>query len=475
MPERGKGWAKPDRRGVTLGFVKIAIASFLNMGLGSMIVPGTALGKPRAGGQGLLSAPPRFIAPGEEETHALTYMAFASDQDDIWTEPSARNAGLSWIRNDLMDVAKAIGTTEPVEMLVLNEADMEIARHVLETPSRQNPLIHQRYITRAPGAGGIELVHMPDGFNDYWMRDTAPVFARKADAPEERVAIGFNFNGWGNSNSRSRYAPASSNRTKAAHFFQPYERDQRVADLLARRHGCALVRSALTMEGGALELDGEGTAILTESSVLHVNRNPHLFDVERHGRTVTKAVLRPTAKAEVEAELLTLLGVSKVIWLSGTAVFPEVGVEEETDITNGHVDFYAKFLAPGIVAYALDTHDATGERALTLRHERQLNGQTDSSGRELKLVPLVAPQSYGHGLSRRQKENFAAGYINFYLCNGAIILPMFGDRAADAAARDAIAPHAFGRDIVQVDITAIGSGGGGLHCATMQVPAARAR
>lgn len=243
-----------------------------------------------------------------------------------------------------------------------------------------------------------------------------------------------------------------------------------MARLIAERHGSTLVNSALTLEGGAPELDGEGTAILTASSILHVNRNPQLFDIETTGRAITKAALRPTAEVEAEAELFRLLGVSKVIWLSGTAVFPEIDVDEETDITKGHVDFYAKFLAPGIVAYALDTHDATGVRDLTMRHQRELQGQVDASGRELKLVPLVPPQSYGHGLSRRQKENFAAGYINFYLCNGAIILPMFGDREADAAARDAIAPYRSGREIVQVDITAIGSGGGGLHCSTMQVP-----
>ena len=75
------------------------------------------------------------------------------------------------------------------------------------------------------------------------------------------------------------------------------------------------------------------------------------------------------------------------------------------------------------------------------------------------------------GLSADQKENFAAGYINCYLCNGAVILPRFGDRAADAAAADAVAPHVGNRVVVQVDITGIGSGGGGLHCATSQVPA----
>lgn len=458
------------RRNMTVGLAKLAAFSLLGAGPGSVALSGYVAGNPQNGGRIARSASPRFIAPGEEERHALTYMAFASGRDDIWTEPSGSNAGLSWVRRDLVDVAKAIGATEPVVMLVLGEEERAIARQLLETPSKRNPVIHQRYEGRASGIGGVELVLVPDGFNDYWMRDTAPVFAKSADAPDQQVAIGFNFNGWGNANSKSRYAPRGSNRTKPAHFYQPFEKDQQVAALIAQRQGCELVKSTLTLEGGALELDGQGTAIVTASSILHVNRNPQLFDVEMDGRTVASATLRPNAKAEVEEELFRLLGVTKVIWLTGTAVFPDIGAEDETDITNGHVDFYAKFLAPGIVAYALDTHDATGEHDLTMRHQQALQGQTDASGRALKLVPLVAPQSYGQGLSTRQKENFAAGYINFYICNGAIILPMFGDMAADAAALNAIAPHAAGRDIVQVDITAIGSGGGGLHCSTMQVP-----
>ncbi|MFZ1679579.1 MAG: agmatine deiminase family protein, partial [Rhizobiaceae bacterium] len=412
-----------------------------------------------------------LLVPGEEHAHLATYMAFASDADGIWTEPSRDNAGLARVRADLIDVAKAIGTGERVIMLVLSDAEKAIAEQLMRAASASNPDIHDGYARRREGTGGVEFVVVPDGFNDYWTRDTAPVFARDMDNPGRLAAISFNFNGWGNANSRSREAPRASNGTKAAAFYQPFENDRKLAGLIAARHDAELIASTLTLEGGALELDGEGTAILTASSVLHVNRNPHLFDLSFAGPKVTGAVLKPTAKATVEAELGRVLGVTKVIWLTGTDIFPGIDVDEESDITNGHVDFYAKFVAPGVVAYALDSHDSTGEREITLRHRRELEGQTDAAGRELTLVPLVPPEDYGLDLTERQAANFAAGYINFYICNGAIILPKFGDEAADRAAAAALAPYRGQRTIVQVDITGIGSGGGGLHCATMQVPA----
>lgn len=420
---------------------------------------------------GHAAASPKLVAPSEEHPHAATYMAFASDVDGIWTQPSSENAGLARVRADLIDVAKAIGTYEPVKMFVLSDADKATAQALLNQASKANPDIHQRYRSAAAGVGGVELIVSPNGFNDYWTRDTAPVFAKDTANGNQLTAVQFNFNGWGNANSQSPDAPANSNQTKTAVFYQPYANDQKIAAAIAARHSAKLVRSSLTLEGGALEWDGEGCAIITASSVLHPNRNPQLFDLGTSGKQVTAARLKPTAKATVEAELKRVLGVRKVIWLTGTAVFPAVDVDEETDITNGHVDFYAKFLAPGVVAYAFDPHDATGEKTITARHKQELTGQTDAKGRPLKLVPLLTPDNYGAGLSRSQKANFAAGYINFYTCNGAIILAKFGDAEADAAAVAALAPYQGKRAIVQVDITGIGSGGGGLHCATSQVPA----
>ncbi|WP_322023911.1 agmatine deiminase family protein [Burkholderia sp. BCC1977] len=435
-----------------------------------------------------------YRLPAEDAPHASTYMAFASGADGIWTPvaPQGTDAGIDRVRADLMDVAKAIGATEPVDMLVL-PVDLDAARALLASASAANPDLHARYAARAAGTGGINLVSLADGFDDFWVRDTGCLFVRDTANGNALNAVGFNFNGWGNANtdgvglSAGATIPpqvtATSNRSKAGRFFQPFGRDSAVAGWMARTRGANLIRSTLTLEGGAIEFDGDATAILTESAVLHVNRNPQLFDIPNG--VVARATLLPTARDTVLAELRRTLGVRKIIWLPGTATYPggsgvggAGGVATpagESDITNGHVDFHARFLAPGVVACCHDVSNSTGERALTDANRQRLAGQTDANGRPLQIVELVPPVDFGTSagtrLNERQMSHFAAGYLNFYTCNGAIVMPKFNDSAADAAAIAAIRPYAGSRAIVQVDILGIASGGGGIHCATREVPA----
>ncbi len=432
-----------------------------------------------------------YRLPAEDAPHASTYMAFASGTDGIWMPvgPQSTDAGIDRVRADLMDVAKAIGATEPVDMLVL-PADLDAARALLSTASVANPDLHARYAARPAGTGGINLVPVADGFNDFWVRDTGCLFVRDTANGNALNAVGFNFNGWGNANTDGVGAVAvpsqimaASNRSKAGKFFQPFGRDNAVAGWMAQTKGVSLTRSTLTLEGGAIEFDGDGTAILTESSVLHVNRNPQLFNMPNG--SIAGATLLPTARDTVLAELQRTLGVRKIIWLPGTATYPggtgtggaggAATAAAESDITNGHVDFYARFLAPGVVACCYDASNSTGERALTDANRQRLAGQTDANGRPLKIVELVPPANFGTSagtsLSERQMSHFAAGYINFYTCNGAIVMPKFNDAAADAAAVAAIRPYAGNRVIVQVDILGIASGGGGIHCSTREVPA----
>ncbi len=440
-----------------------------------------------------------YLMPAEDAPHAATYMAFASAEAGIWTPvtSSSTNAGIDRVQSDLMDVAKAVGAYEPVSMLVL-PSDLAIARRLLAAPSDANPDLHAKYQARPAGTGGVTLVPLADGFDDFWTRDTGCVFVKAREQGGAAHAVDFNFNGWGNANTdglistggrlrRTSDVPgaalAGSNRSKAGVFYQPFANDRRLAAWMAARHGAPLIRSTLTLEGGAIEADGEGTAILTESSVLHVNRNPQLFRIP--GGDVSRATLLPTARDTVRLELQRTLGIDKIIWLPGTAIYPRgcgagaapgaASPDAETDITNGHADFYAKFIAPGVVAYASDPANATGERALMRENLKHLTGQTDAAGRTLRLVELAAPADYGMSgdveLNRSQMSNFAAGYINFYQCNGAFVVPKFNDRAADAAAVRALQPYTGGRAIVQVDILGIASGGGGLHCATREVPA----
>lgn len=331
--------------------------------------------------------------PDEGEPHAATWMAFGPSAK-IW------GGGLrTAAQQNLAEIAKAIAAHEPVNMLV-RKAEHELAARLCGPT--------------------VKLVVQP--IDDLWMRDTGPVFVTNAAG---RVAgIDFNFNGWGNK--------------------QGHADDAKVAAFVAANADTARIETRLVLEGGGIEVDGEGTAIITESCVLNPNRNPRL------------------SKAACERELFRLLGLEKIIWLPGIAGM---------DITDGHTDFYARFAGPGVVVAGLDNDPESFDYAVTRRHLEILRKETDAKGRRLKVVTLPGPDTIREAYEGR---DFAAGYINFYVCNGAVIAPEFGDRAADRHTRDVLTDLFPGRAVIQLNIDGIAAGGGGIHCTTQQQPKARA-
>lgn len=331
-----------------------------------------------------------YRMPDEGEGHAATWMAFGPSLE-VWG-----TGLLPVVRRDLARVAQAIAAHEPVRMLTRAE-DMALAAKLCGPK--------------------VELVEQP--LDDLWIRDSGPVFVKgEGGAP---AAVDFNFNGWGGK--------------------QAHRRDAKVAAAVAAKSGAPAVRTSLVLEGGGIEVDGEGTAIITESCVLNPNRNPGW------------------SKARCERELRRLLGVNKVIWLPGIA---------GRDITDGHTDFYARFARPGVVVAGLDTDPQSYDYAVTRRHLTLLRQARDARGRQLEVVVLpgperVRPEYEGHEM--------AAGYINFYVCNGAVIAPEFGDAKADRNAGAALRELFPQREVVQLNIDGIAAGGGGIHCATQQQPA----
>ncbi|MBR0896188.1 agmatine deiminase family protein [Bradyrhizobium tropiciagri] len=327
--------------------------------------------------------------PDEGAPHAATWMAFGASAA-IWGGKL-----LPVARDNLATIAKTIAAYERVNMLV-REEDREIAARLCG-PS-------------------VSLVIRP--VDDIWMRDTGPVFVK--DPSGQLGAVGFNFNGWGNK--------------------QRHALDAGVAEYVARAATAAFIKARLVLEGGGIEVDGEGTAIITESCVLNPNRNPDV------------------SKEQCEAELSRLLGLEKIIWLPGIA---------GKDITDGHTDFYARFASPGVVVAGLEQDTSSFDHAVTKRHLEILRGAVDAKGRRLEVVMLQGPSTVRpkHG-----SKDFAAGYINFYVCNGAVITPEFGDATADGNARDKLRDLYPDREIIQLNIDGIAAGGGGIHCTTQQQP-----
>jgi agmatine deiminase len=198
----------------------------------------------------------------------------------------------------------------------------------------------------------------------------------------------------------------------------------------------------MILEGGAITVDGEGTLITTEQCLLHPNRNPGM------------------SREEIEAELISTLGVTKVVWL------PYGGLlDTETD---GHVDGVCAFVAPGKVVLQLPADPAHPDYVRMRANRAVLEHSTDAQGRPFEIVDL--PQAAFVEVAGKPIE---VGYLNFYLANGGVIVPV-ADHPEDEGALAVLAAACPGRKVVGVRARVIAYGGGGVHCITQQVPAARA-
>jgi agmatine deiminase len=250
-------------------------------------------------------------------------------------------------------------------------------------------------------------------FGDIWLRDTGPIFAKDK---RKAVALGFQFNGWG-----GKYV---------------LDGDANVAERVAEEAGVTFRPNHFVLEGGAIEMDGEGTLLTTRQCLLNPNRNAD-WD-----------------QAKAEAALKDALGVEKVLWLDeGLA----------NDHTDGHIDNLARFVAPGVVVcqapYKKDPNAAVLDRIF-----EALMQMTDAKDRRLTVHRIPSP-----GLVLGEDdEAVPASHMNFIIGVKTVVLPIYSD-SADEAVR-ALAPLFPGRKVVGLSSNAILTGGGSFHCITQQEP-----
>ncbi|MEM7438495.1 MAG: agmatine deiminase family protein [Pseudomonadota bacterium] len=278
----------------------------------------------------------------------------------------------------------------------------------------------QHDIARAACGDKVDLVAIPT--DDMWARDSGPVFVSGPNG--EKAGVTFNFNAWGGK------------------WDQPL--DAKLSERILTHCGVREIKATVVGEGGGFEYDGEGTLLLTESCWVNENRNP--------GKS----------RDDIESELRRVLGVEQVIWLQGVAD------EEETD---GHIDGYVRYIRPGVVMMSgidgvnvpSDT-DTIWEEDYRDARER-LSKARDAAGRPFEIVELPWATK-----SRSDDPRFFTSYANFYVGNGAVYSPHFGDDAADARAEETLAQLFPGRRIVMLDVDRIYENGGGIHCVTQQEP-----
>jgi agmatine deiminase len=270
---------------------------------------------------------------------------------------------------------------------------------------------------RSACGAGVEIVELP--IDDSWLRDSGPIYVDNRDDPSgasasgrRRTAVHFGFNAWGEK-------------------FTPWEKDAAVGGLIAERLGDQVLRAPLVLEGGSVISDGAGTILTTEQCLLHPSRNPSL------------------SREQIEALLGEYLGATSVVWLGQ-------GLVEDRD-TDGHVDLIAAYTGAGrallqTVPEDNPNFDNCQENLARLR-------AAGTSVVEIPHLPYVEVAG----------ESIAASYMNLYVCNGAVIVPVTG-ADSDADALRIIGAEFPGREVVPVPGAVIAYGGGGPHCITQQVP-----
>jgi agmatine deiminase len=354
-----------------------------------------------------------YRMPGEFEPHAGCWM--------IWPErPDNWRLGAKLAQAAFAAVATAISAGEPVTVAV-SAAQFANARQRL--PAR------------------VRLVEIST--NDAWMRDVGPTFI--VNDRGARRGVDWQFNAWGGLDGG---------------LYSPWDLDDAVARKVLEIEGCDRYRTDFVLEGGSIHVDGQGTCITTEECLLNRNRNPHL------------------ERDEIEARLRAYLGVETVIWL-GRGVY--------RDETDGHVDNLCCFTKPGEVVLTWTDNRRDPQYEISREAYERLREARDARGRRLRIHKLQQPgplhmtaaEAAGIDASdiaqtREAGMRLAGSYVNFYIANRYVVVPLL-DGKRDGAAMRKIGSLFPTRKVVGVPAREILLGGGNIHCITQQVPRAAAR
>ncbi len=252
--------------------------------------------------------------------------------------------------------------------------------------------------------------------NDSWIRDYGPIFVIRADG--RQLALDWKFNSWGEK-------------------YGPHELDDVIPRRLAARYGFECIEVPLVLEGGSIDINGAGSLLTTKSCLLNPNRNP---DVSRQ---------------DIEEYLRVYLGVSNILWL---------GDGIAGDDTDGHVDDLARFVSRDTIVTVIE-HDRADDNYRPLAENlKRLRAMRDQDGKPFMIETLPMPPALYH-----EGQRLPASYANFYIANGAVMVPTFGC-PTDAQALTMLARLFPARKVLGLPCLDLVWGLGTIHCLSQQHP-----
>ncbi len=336
-----------------------------------------------------------FRMPAEWEPHSGTWLTWPHNLE-TWNE-----SVLPKVEQTYLSIIQALAPGETVHILVNDTTSMKSVKNKIANAGIP--------------ASSLRFYAIPT--NDAWIRDYGPNFLTSGDSKTRQIALNnWRFDSWG-----GKY---------------DWELDNQAGDEIARLLKLPTFEPRIVLEGGAIDVNGQGTCLTTESCLLNVNRNGGM------------------RREAVENILKNYLGANNIIWLKG---------DIEGDDTDGHIDNLARFVNSTTVVCAEDT-TASNSNELNANY-RILQSAVDQDGKSLNVIHLPMPEPVKSGSTR-----LPASYANFYIGNRAVLLPIFNvpnDRKAESILQN-IFPD---RKIVPLPCRELLMGFGGLHCITQQQPA----
>lgn len=255
--------------------------------------------------------------------------------------------------------------------------------------------------------------------DDAWCRDHGPIFV-KNDRTGEVALTDWKYNAWGDK-------------------YPPYKQDNLIPSKIARALGLRRFEKKMVLEGGSIDVNGEGLLLTTEACLLHPNRNPDL------------------TREQIEQALRDYLGVKTILWLGDGIV---------GDDTDGHIDDLSRFFAPDGIVTVVEPNTRDGNHRILVENSERLASLRTPKGKKFKIVELPMPKAaYCDG------QRLPASYANFLVINGAVLLPTFQQPKRDAEAAEILGSCFPGREVVSIDCLELVWGLGTLHCISQQQPA----
>jgi agmatine deiminase len=327
-----------------------------------------------------------------------------------------RGTWLSWPHKEASWPGKFDPVPRIFASMVRHLADHEEVHINVAGPAMEHD-VRRLLADAGAGSGNVFFHYHPT--NDAWCRDHGPIFVQRSSPGEATQAIiDWGFNAWGGK-------------------YPPFDLDDVIPTRVAEELGVPIYQPGIVMEGGSLDVNGEGTLLTTEACLLNPNRNPELD------------------REEIEGYLRAYLGVSHILWLGEGIV---------GDDTDGHVDDLTRFVDPNTVVTVVEENPADENYEPLQANLERLKGMSDQDGRPLRIVTLPMPAPLWH-----EGLRLPASYANFYIANGLVLLPTY-DPAADEQAQATLQQLFPDREVIGIDCTDLVWGLGAFHCITQQWP-----